>query len=158
MAADVGGVALVLEDLLDAASGKVRHHAVPGGRPLRSFRLDAHGLAVPEIHQAVTELLPPEGVDGAVVRLFVDQARPEIRRLLDRRVVGEAFAGALHVAVQVEAAPEEGAAQAAAEPVASLAEEWDRYLAGVPVEGYDRERLAAMGRALFERLEEEAAR
>jgi hypothetical protein len=73
-------------------------------------------------------------------------------------VVGEAFAGALHVAVQVEAAPEEGAAQAAAEPVASLAEEWDRYLAGVPVEGYDRERLAAMGRALFERLEEEAAR
>jgi hypothetical protein len=129
---------------------------VPGGRPLRSFRLDAHGLGVPEIHQAVTELVPPEGVEGVVVRVFVDQARPEIRRLLDRRVVGEAFAGALHVAVHVEAAPEEGAAQAAAEPVASLAEEWDRYLAGVPVEGYDRERLAAMGRTALERVEEEA--
>jgi hypothetical protein len=144
--------------VLDATSGAVRHHPVPGGRPLRSFKLDAYGLGVPEILQAVTELVPPEGVEGAVVRLFVNQARPEVRRLLDRRVVGEAFAGALHVAVHVEAAPEEGAAQAAAEPVASLAEEWDRYLAGVPVEGYDRERLAAMGRALFERLEEEAAR
>jgi DNA repair exonuclease SbcCD nuclease subunit len=144
--------------VLDATSGAVRHHPVPGGRPLRSFKLDAYGLGVPEILQAVTELVPPEGVEGAVVRLFVNQARPEVRRLLDRRVVGEAFAGALHVAVHVEAAPEEGAAQAAAEPVASLAEEWDRYLTGVPVEGYDRERLAAMGRALFERLEEEAAR
>jgi bifunctional UDP-N-acetylglucosamine pyrophosphorylase/glucosamine-1-phosphate N-acetyltransferase len=47
------------------------------------------------------------------------------------------------------------AAQAAAEPAASLAEEWDRYLAGVPVEGYDRDRLAAMGRAAIERVEEE---
>lgn len=141
---------------LDATSGKVRHHPVPGGRPLRSFRLDAHGLAVPEIHQAVTELVPPEGAEGAVVRLFVDQARPEIRRLLDRRVVGEAFPGALHVAVHVEAAPEEGAAQAAAEPLANLAEEWDRYLAGVPVEGYDRDRLAAMGRQQLLRVEEEA--
>ena len=65
--------------VLDATSGRVRHHAVPGGRPLRSFRLDAHGLTVPEIHLAVAELVPPEGVDGAVVRLFVDQARPEVR-------------------------------------------------------------------------------
>jgi len=141
---------------LDTVSGTVRHHPVPGGRPLLTFKLDAFGMAVGEVHDAVARLAPPSGSGGAVVRLFVDQARPEVRRVLDRRAVAEAFPGALHVAVSVEAAGEEGTAQVAAEPVATLAEEWDRYLASVPVEGYDRERLAALGRRFQEHAEEEA--
>ena len=92
------------------------------------------------------------------MRVFVNAARPEVRRLLDRRVLAESFPGALHVQVHVEAAEEEGAAQLAPEPVASLAAEWDRYLASVPVEGYDRARLAALGRAFLEQAEEEASR
>jgi DNA repair protein SbcD/Mre11 len=140
---------------LDTVSGAVRHHPVPGGRPLLTFQLDAFGMDASEVYQAVGELAPPQGAAGAVVRVFVDQARPEVRRLLDRRVVGERFAGALHVAVHVEQAPGEGAAQVGAERVASLADEWDRYLASVPIEGYDRDRLAGMGRAFLERAEEE---
>ena len=37
-----------------------------------------------------------------------------------------------------------------------LADEWDRYLASVPIEGYARDRLAGMGRAFLQQVEEEA--
>jgi len=141
---------------LETAAGRVRHHPVPGGRPLRTYRVDAFDLDLGEVYDAVTTLAPPQESDGAVVRLYVGAARPELRRLLDRRTVAEAFPGALVVTVHVDAAEEEGAAQLAAEPVASLADEWDRYLSSVPIEGYDRDRLAALGREHLRRAEEEA--
>ena len=74
----------------------------------------------------------------------------------DRRQVADAFGGALVVTVQVETDESEQAAQLAAQPVTSLADEWDRYLASVPIEGYDRDRLAGMGRAFLQQVEEEA--
>ena len=141
---------------LETTSGRVRHHPVPGARPLRTYRVDAFELDLGEVYDAVAGLVAPGETDGAVVRLWVDQARPELRRLLDRREVAEAFPGALVVNVQVEAVDEEGTAQLAGQPVASLADEWDRYLASVPIEGYDRDRLAALGRAHLQRAEEEA--
>ena len=141
---------------LETTSGRVRHHPVPGARPLRTYRVDAFELDLGEVYDAVAGLVAPGETDGAVVRLWVDQARPELRRLLDRREVAEAFPGALVVNVQVEAVDEDGAAQLAGQPVASLADEWDRYLASVPIEGYDRDRLAALGRAHLQRAEEEA--
>jgi DNA repair protein SbcD/Mre11 len=141
---------------LETASGVVRHHPVPGGRPLRSYRLDAFDLSAPEVYEAAAGLAGPEETEGAVVRLFVNRARPEIRRLLDRRLITDAFPGALVVTVLVESAEEEQAAQLAAQPVTSLADEWDRYLANVPIEGYDRDRLAGMGRAFLQQVEEEA--
>jgi DNA repair exonuclease SbcCD nuclease subunit len=141
---------------LDTTTGRVRHHPVPGARPLRTYRVDAFDLDLGEVYDAVAGLAGPGETEGAVVRLWVNQARPELRRLLDRREVAEAFPGALVVNVQVETADEEGAAQLAAEPVASLADEWDRYLASVPIEGYDRDRLAALGRQHLQRAEEEA--
>jgi DNA repair exonuclease SbcCD nuclease subunit len=141
---------------LETSSGRVRHHPVPGGRPLRTYRVDAFDLDLGEVYDAVAGLAPPEETDGAVVRLWVNQARPELRRLLDRRTLAETFPGALVVNVQVEVADEEGAAQLAAQPVASLADEWERYLASVPIEGYDRDRLVALGRERLQRAEEEA--
>jgi DNA repair exonuclease SbcCD nuclease subunit len=142
--------------VLETTSGRVRHHPVPGARPLCTYRVDAFDLDLGEVYDAVAGLAQPADTDGAVVRLYVNQARPELRRLLDRRAVTEAFPSALVVTVNVEAAEEEGAAQLAAEPVASLADEWDRYLANVPVEGYDRDRLAALGREHLRRAEEES--
>ena len=141
---------------LETGSGQVRHHPVPGARPLRTYRVDAFDLDLGEVYDAVAGLTAPEETDGAVVRLWVNQARPELRRLLDRRTLAEAFPGALVVNVQVEVADEEGAAQLAAQPVASLADEWERYLASVPIEGYDRDRLVALGRERLQRAEEEA--
>jgi DNA repair exonuclease SbcCD nuclease subunit len=141
---------------LETSSGRVRHHPVPGGRPLRTYRVDAFDLDLGEVYDAVAGLAAPQETDGAVVRLWVNQARPELRRLLDRRTLAEAFPDALVVNVQVEVADEEGAAQLAAQPVASLADEWERYLASVPIEGYDRDRLVALGRERLQRAEEEA--
>jgi DNA repair exonuclease SbcCD nuclease subunit len=141
---------------LETGSGQVRHHPVPGGRPLRTYRVDAFDLDLGEVYDAVAGLAAPQETDGAVVRLWVNQARPELRRLLDRRTLAEAFPAALVVNVQVEVADEEGAAQLAAQPVASLADEWERYLASVPIEGYDRDRLVALGRERLQRAEEEA--
>jgi DNA repair protein SbcD/Mre11 len=140
--------------VLDTQSGRVRHHPVPGGRPLLTFRVDAFDLPVAEVYQAAAAQVPAEGVAGAVVRLFVAGARPEVRRLLDRRAVAEVFGDALVVNLHVEASEEEGAAQHVPGPVASLAEEWDRYLASVPIEGYDRERLAGLGRDYLAHAEE----
>ena len=141
---------------LETTSGRVRHHPVPGGRPMRTSRVDAFDLDLGEVYDAVAALAAPEETDGAVVRLYVNQARPELRRLLDRRTLAEAFPGALVVNVQVDVADEEGAAQLAGQPVASLADEWERYLASVPIEGYDRDRLVALGREQLQRAEEEA--
>ena len=70
------------------AAGTVRHHPVPGGRPLRSYRLDAFDLSAPEVYEAAAGLATPSETEGAVVRLFVNRARPELRRLLDRRQLG----------------------------------------------------------------------
>ncbi len=142
--------------VLDTSSGRVRHHPVPGARPLHTYRVDAFELDLGEVYDAVAGLAQPADTEGAVVRLYVNQARPELRRLLDRRAVAEAFPEALVVSVHVDAAEQEGAAQLAAQPVASLADEWDRYLASVPVEGYDRDRLAGMGRDHLRRAEEES--
>src|SRR6266498_2488595 len=141
---------------LETTSGRVRHHPVPGARPLRTYRVDACDLDLGGVYDAVAGLAGPGETEGAVVRLWVNQARPELRRLLDRREVAEAFPGALVVNVQVEAADEEGAAQLAAQPVASLADEWDRYLASVPIEGYDRDRIAALRRQHLPLAEEQA--
>ncbi len=148
---DVKGVLV-----LDTSSGRVRHHPVPGARPLHTYRVDAFELDLGEVYDAVAGLAQPADTEGAVVRLYVNQARPELRRLLDRRAVAEAFPEALVVSVHVDAAEQEGAAQLAAQPVASLADEWDRYLASVPVEGYDRDRLAELGRERLRRAEEES--
>ncbi|HKE98739.1 MAG TPA: metallophosphoesterase [Actinomycetes bacterium] len=142
--------------VLDTTTGAVRHHPVPGGRPLRTYAVDAFDRTLEEVYRLVeAEAGADAGTPGAVVRVFVNRARPEIRRLLDRRVLTGVFPGALHVQVHVETSGEEGTAQLAPEPVASLAAEWDRYLVGVPIEGYDRERLAALGRGFLERAEEE---
>jgi DNA repair exonuclease SbcCD nuclease subunit len=141
---------------LETTGGRVRHHPVPGGRPMRTYRVDAFDLDLGEVYDAVARVAEPGETDGAVVRLWVNQARPELRRLLDRLTLAEAFPGALVVNVQVAVADEEGAAQLAAQPVASLADEWERYLASVPIEGYDRDRLAALGREQLQRAEEEA--
>ena len=141
---------------LDTSSGRVAHVPVPGGRQLLTFSVDAFDRPADEIIRLAA--LEAEGSDtaGAVVRVFVNKARPEVRRLLDRRALAEVFPGALHVQVQVEALEEEGAAQLAAETVASLTGEWDRYLASIPIEGYDRDRLASLGRGFLEQAEEEA--
>src|ERR671920_635068 len=44
---------------LDTSSGTVRHPPVPGGRPLRSYRLDAFDLTAPEVYEAAAGLAAP---------------------------------------------------------------------------------------------------
>ncbi len=139
---------------LDTVTGAVQHHQVPGGRALRSYTVDAFGLGADEIYRQTAEVAAGDDHAGAVVRVFVNKARPEVRRLVDRRVMADAFPGALHVQVNVEALAAEGAAQSAPQPLDSLAGEWDRYVAAVPVEGYDRDRLVRLGREYLEQVEE----
>jgi exonuclease SbcD len=141
---------------LDTGSGRVAHVPVPGGRQLLTFSVDAFDRPADEIIRLAALEAEDSDTAGAVVRVFVNKARPEVRRLLDRRALAEVFPGALHVQVQVEALEEEGAAQLAAETVASLTGEWDRYLASIPIEGYGRDRLASLGRGFLEQAEEEA--
>jgi exonuclease SbcD len=142
--------------VMDTTGGTVRHHPVPGGRALLTFSLDAFDRGPDDVYRLAAEHAAGQDTTGAVVRVFVNQARPEVRRLLDRRALAEVFPGALHVQVHVEALGEDGAAQLAPEPVTSLVGEWDRYLGSVPIEGYDRDRLATLGRQYLERAEEEA--
>jgi exonuclease SbcD len=142
--------------VMDTVAGSVRHQPVPGGRALLTFAIDAYERAPDDVYRLAAEQAAGHATAGAVVRVFVNQARPEVRRLLDRRVLADAFPGALHVQVHVDALADDGAAQLTPEPVTSLVTEWDRYLGSVPIEGYDRERLAALGREYLGQAEEEA--
>lgn len=143
---------------LDSTSGVVRHHPVPGGRSLLTFSIDAFDRSIEQVYDlAGKQVDDADEVGGAVVRVFVNNARTEVRRMLDRRMVAESFPGALHVQVHVDTVAEEGAAQLSAEPMGSLAGEWDRYLGSIPIEGFDRDRLARTGRDLLDEVEEEAS-
>ena len=127
----------------------------PGGRPLRSYRLDAFDLSAPEVYEAAAGLATPAETEGAVVRLFVNRARPELRRPRPppagrrrlRRRPGRDRPGRVRGG---------RAGRPAGRPARDQPGRRVGPLPGqVPIEGYDRDRLAGMGQFL-QQVEEEA--
>lgn len=129
--------------VLDTATGECRHLALPGQRQLVTLpSVHALGLSPGELLDQV--LSRAAGVpDGAIARLYLEGADPEAYRLLDRQLVREAYANALHL--QLEPQFQSVTVPAELPRVETLGGQWDSWLAHQDLTGLDRERVRGLG-------------
>jgi len=117
--------------------------ALPGRRRLVTLEtVAAVGLSPAELRAAVLERVA--GVpEGAVARLYIDSVDPESYRLLDMEEVRAIGAAALHL--KLEPSFLDSASLVELPDLSSLPAQWERYLAGQDLTGFDRDRLVRLG-------------
>ena len=138
--------------VLDTDTGLCRHIPLAGQRRLVTLEsVRALGLSPTELTGQV--LGRAGGVpQGAVARLYLEGVDPEAYRLLDRQLVREAFAGALHL--QLEPQFQSVSIPAELPRVETLGGQWESWLAHQDLTGLDRERVKGLGqRYLQEAIE-----
>lgn len=138
--------------VLDTETGQCRHVALSGQRPLVSLEsVAAQGLSPGELTERVAARA--QGVpEGAVARLYLEGADPEAFRLMDRQVVREAFAGALHL--QLEPQFQSVSVPSQLPSVETLGGQWESWLAHQDLTGLDRDLVKTLGhRYLHEAIE-----
>jgi DNA repair exonuclease SbcCD nuclease subunit len=140
--------------VLDTDTGECRHVPLSGRRPLVTLEsVYALGLSPAEVQAQVIERA--SGVEpGAVARLFIDGVDPEAYRLLDLQAVREAGAAALHLKVEPSFANVQHMTELP--ELESMPAQWDRYIAEQDLTGFDRKRVAGLGRDYLARAVEEA--
>ncbi|MGH9183879.1 MAG: metallophosphoesterase family protein [Acidimicrobiales bacterium] len=140
--------------VLDTDSGECRHVPLTGQRPLVTLdTVHALGLGPAEVEAQVLERAAAVPA-GAVARLYLDGVDPEAYRLLDLAAVRDAAGAALHLKLEPSFV---GVATNVELPdLRSIAARWDRYLADQDLTGFDRERIAELGREYLSRAVEEA--
>jgi DNA repair exonuclease SbcCD nuclease subunit len=140
--------------LLDTDTGECRHVPLSGQRQLVTLEtIDAIGMAPDRLQQLVLERVA-EIPEGAVGRLFVDNADPEAYRLLDAEAVREAHAAALHCKIEPRFVGVSSEVQLP--DLGSMPSRWRRYVADQDLTGFDRDRLAALGEEYLSRAVEGA--
>ncbi|HET9732781.1 MAG TPA: metallophosphoesterase [Acidimicrobiales bacterium] len=129
--------------VLDTDTGALRHVPLTGQRPLLTLpTVHALGLSPSEVRDAILSRV--SGVpEGAVARLYVDSVEPEAYRLLDMDEIRAAGAAALQL--KLEPSFSDAATAVELPDMASIPAQWDRYLAGQDLVGFDRDRLGRLG-------------
>jgi DNA repair exonuclease SbcCD nuclease subunit len=139
---------------LDTDTGAWRHLPLSSQRPLVTLpTVEALGLSPSELAAGVLSRL--EGVpEGAVARLYLEGVDPEAYRLLDSGALKEAGKAALWCKIE----PRFVGASAEVELVEldAMPARWARYVAGQDLTGFDRDRIAGLGRRYLDRAVEEA--
>jgi DNA repair exonuclease SbcCD nuclease subunit len=138
--------------VLDTDTGECRHVALGGQRPLVTLEtVEALGLSPVEVRALVLERVA--GIPaGAVARLYIDSVDPEAYRLLDLEEVRGASAGALQLKLEPTFA--DSATLVQLPDLGSIPAQWERYLEGQDLTGFDRQRLVRLGqRYLSEAVE-----
>jgi DNA repair exonuclease SbcCD nuclease subunit len=139
--------------VLDTESGKVDHRPNPGERPLLSFGIDAAGMGPGELLDAAARA--GEGsLQGAIVRLFLNEVDPAALRQISPDDFLDAVPGALHVQVEPDFSSEALAVQAGPE-IGRLEVEWDSYLDRQDLAGLDRDEVRSTGKELLAGAESE---
>ncbi len=130
--------------VLDTTTGECRHIPLEGQRPLRTVGpLWVRNFSPNEITESVATALA--GLpDGAVVRVYLEDVDPEAWRLVDLASIRAAGSHLLNV--RFEPGFVEARSQAELVGIESLAERWERFLERSDLSGYDRDRLADLGR------------
>jgi DNA repair exonuclease SbcCD nuclease subunit len=136
--------------LVDLDSGAVERRPVPAARGVHDLRrLDAAGQAAEAIDRSIAERLAsvPGGLDGAVVRLVVENIPRHVVRELDHAAIRAAKARALHLHLDFRRPRSEGGVgNAAPGQRQTLPELVESYLARRPLpERLSRERFVALG-------------
>jgi DNA repair exonuclease SbcCD nuclease subunit len=135
--------------VLDTDTGVCSHLEVPGRRPLVTLEtVYALGLGPGELQERLEERaasIPP----GAVARLYVDAADPDVWKLLDHHAIRDAASAGLHLKLE----PTYLAAAVPAElpTVAGLGAQWDGYLEGQDLTGLDRQQIRLLGHEYLDR-------
>jgi hypothetical protein len=91
---------------------------------------------------------------GAVARLFIDGVDPQAYRLLDLQAVRDAGRAALYLKVEPTFANVQHMIELP--ELESMPAQWDRYIAEQDLTGFDRARVAGLGREYLARAVEEA--
>ena len=129
--------------LLDTETGECNHMPLSGQRPLLTLpTVEALGLSPAELRIQVLErvsLVPA----GAVARLYIEAVDPEAYRLLDLEEVRSVGATALQL--KLEPSFIDAATLVALPDLGSMPAQWDRYLEGQDLTGFDRDRLRRLG-------------
>ena len=138
--------------LLDTDTGDCRHVALTGQRPLVTLdTVQALGLSPAEVRELVLARVSAVP-DGAVARLYIDGVDAEAYRLLDIEEVRAASAAALHL--KLEPTFVDATVSVELPDLATMPAQWDRYLEGQDLAGFDRERLAGLGHEYLSRAVE----
>ncbi|MBI2078618.1 MAG: exonuclease SbcCD subunit D [Euryarchaeota archaeon] len=130
---------------VDIGSGapNVRVRAT-NARPMRDAGVyDARGRPANEIVEEASQRLEAVAQEGAIVRLRVVGLDPATVRALDANAIRRAAGPALHLDLRLET-HEADAAQQSLPELGSLDAEFQAFLAGRPLAGLDRERVAAV--------------
>src|SRR5439155_3482477 len=114
--------------------------------------VEAIGLGPGELRDMVLERagsVPP----GAVARLYVENVDPEAYRLLDLQQIRDVASAALHIQLLPTFV---GVNASVSMPeLESVPAQWDRYIGGQDLTGFDRDRVVGLGRTyLADALEE----
>jgi len=140
--------------VLDTDTGACRHLALTGQRPLVTLEtVEALGLSPAEVRALVLDRVSmvPE---GAVARLYIDSVDAEAYRLLDLEEVRAAAAAALQL--KLEPSFTDSATLVALPDLGSMPAQWERYLDGQDLTGFDRERLLRLGHEYLSQAVESA--
>jgi DNA repair exonuclease SbcCD nuclease subunit len=129
--------------LLDTDTGECHHLPLTGQRPLLTLpTVEALSLSPSELRTQVLErvaLIP----EGAVARLYIEAVDPEAYRLLDLEEIRTVGAAALQL--KLEPSFTDAATLVSLPDLSSMPAQWERYLEGQDLTGFDRERLRALG-------------
>jgi DNA repair exonuclease SbcCD nuclease subunit len=142
--------------VLDTDTGRCRHVALEGQRPLLTLDpVYALGLSPAEVQEQVLALARsvPE---GAVARLVLDGVDPEAYRLLDLQAVWAAAAGVLHLKLEPRFTTVSARAGDLVD-LESVPAQWQRFVEQQDLVGFDRERIVRSGGDYLSRAVEEAA-
>jgi DNA repair exonuclease SbcCD nuclease subunit len=141
--------------VLDTDTGECRHVPLTGQRQLVTLEtVHALGLSPTEISDLVLERAA-QVPEASVARLFLDGVDPEAYRLLDVQAVRDAAGAALHLKIEPTFAGTDMTVELP--DMDSMAGRWERYVEHQDLTGYDREKLAELGRGYLSRAVEESA-
>jgi DNA repair exonuclease SbcCD nuclease subunit len=129
--------------VLDTDSGRCRHLALDGLRPLITLEpIFAAGMSPAELQAGVVgraEVVAP----GAVARLYLEDVDPDVYRLIDLLAVREAARAALLLKLEPQFLAT--ATPASLPTINELGAQWDSYLQDQDLTGLDRERMRRLG-------------
>lgn len=140
--------------VLDTDTGACRHVPLQGQRPLVTLEsVHALGVSPSELRDAVLERMAAVP-SGAVARLYIEGVDPEAYRLLDLAEIRALAAEALQVKLEPQFA--DAAVAVELPDLASMPAQWDRYLDGQDLTGFDRQRIVSLGHEYLARAVEAA--
>ena len=138
--------------VLDTDTGECRHVPLTGQRPLVTLEtVHALGLSPAEVRQLVVERVSTVA-EGAVARLYIDGVDAEAYRLLDMEEIRSAGRGALQL--KLEPSFVDAAVAVELPDLASIPAQWDRYLEGQDLTGFERDRIVRLGHEYLSRAVE----